>query len=56
MEFLKIYVTVELQNQLVKVAKEVWFEIKIRRVIKAWPLRVDLMVQELGFQIEHFSQ
>ena len=42
-----------------KVAKEVWSEIeirKIRRVIKAWPFRVDLMVEKLGFQIEHFSQ
>ena len=42
-----------------KVAKEVWSEIKIRKickVIKAWPSRVDLMVEEVGFQIEHFSQ
>ena len=42
-----------------KGAKEVWSEIKIRkirRVIKSWPFCVDLMVQELGFQIEHFSQ
>ena len=41
-----------------KVAKEVWSEIeirKIRKVIKAWPFRVDLMVEKLGFQIEHFS-
>ena len=40
-----------------KVAKEVWSEIlKIRKVIKAWPFRVDLMVEKLGFQIEHFFQ
>ena len=47
------------QFGVVKVAKEVWSEIKIRkirRVIKSWPFRVDLMVKELGFQIEHFSQ
>ena len=42
-----------------KVAKEVWSGIeirKIREVIKAWPFLMDLMVQELSFQIEHFSQ
>ena len=47
------------KNELAKVAKEVWSEIeirKIRKVIKAWPFCVDLMVEKLGFQIEHFSQ
>ena len=47
------------KSELMKGAKEVWSEIKIRkirRVIKSWPFRVDLMVKELGFQIEHFSQ
>ena len=42
-----------------KGAKEVWSEIKIhkiRKLIKAGPFRVDLMVQELGFKIKHFSQ
>ena len=46
-------------SELVKVAKEVWSEIqirKIRKMIKAWPFRVDLMVEKLGFQIEYFSQ
>ena len=50
--------TARTRNELVKVTNEVWSEIKIhkiRRVIKAWPFRVDLMVQELGFQIEQFS-
>ena len=48
--------TTTTKSELVKVAKEVWSEIeirKIRRVIKAWPFRVDLMVEKLGFQIEH---
>ena len=47
------------KNELIKVAKKLWSEIKIRKirkVIKAWPFRVDLMVEALGFQIEHFSQ
>ena len=47
------------KRELVKVAKEVWSEKKIRkirRVIKSWPFRVNLMVEELGFQIEHVSQ
>ena len=51
--------TATARSELDKVAKEVRSEIKIRkirRVIKSWPFRVDLMVQELGFQIEHFSQ
>ena len=62
MRFLKNFSnrrTATTKSELMKVAKEVWFEIeirKIRRVIKAWPFRVDLMVKELGFQIEHFSQ
>ena len=46
------------KSELVKGAKEVWSEIKIRkirRVIKSWPFRVDLMVQKLGFQISLFS-
>ena len=47
------------KSELVKVAKEVWSEIeirKIRKVIKSWPFCVDLMVKELGFQTEHFPQ
>ena len=51
--------TARTKSELMKVVKEVWSEIeirKIRKVIKAWPLRVDLMVEKLGFQIEHFSQ
>ena len=51
--------TARTRNELVKVANEVWSEIeihKIRRIIKVWFLRVDLMVEELGFQTEHFSQ
>ena len=47
------------KSELMKGAKEVWSEIKIRkirRVIKAWPFRVDLIVEKLGFQIEYFSQ
>ena len=46
-----------IKSELVKVAKELWSEIKtrkIRNVIK--PSRVDLMVKKLGFQIEHLSQ
>ena len=42
-----------------KVAKEVWSEIEIRtirRVIKSWSFCVDLIVQKLSFQVEHFSQ
>ena len=58
MEFLKIYVIIELQRLKANWSK--WRRKcgpkKIRSVIKAWPVRVDLMVQELGFQIEHFSQ
>ena len=44
---------------LIKGAKEVWSKIKIRkirRVIKSWSFRVDIMVEKLGFQTEHFSQ
>ena len=51
--------TATTKSELVNVAKEVWSEIeirKIRKVIKAWPFRVDLIVEKLGFQIEHFSQ
>ena len=51
--------TATTKSELVRVAKEVWSEIeirKIRKVIKAWPFRVDLMVEKLGFQTEHFSQ
>ena len=47
------------KSELMKVAKEVWSEIEIRknhRIIKAWSFRVDLMVKKLCFQIEHFSQ
>ena len=47
------------KSELMKVAKKVWSKIeirKIRKVIKAWSFRVDLMVEKLGFQIEHFSQ
>ena len=36
-----------------------WSEIKIRKirtVIKACPFHMNLMVEELGFQTEHFSQ
>ena len=47
------------KSELMKVAKEVLSGIeirKIRKVIKAWPFRVDLMIEKLGFQIEHFSQ
>ena len=59
MRFLKKFSnrgTATTKSELMKGAKEVWSEIKIRRVIKAWPFRVDLMVEKLGFQIEHFSQ
>ena len=51
--------TATTKSELMKVAKEVWSEIKIRkirRVIKSWPFRTDLMVEKLGFQIERFSQ
>ena len=62
MRFLKNFSngrTATTKSELMKGAKKVWSEIKIRkirRVIKSWPFCVDLMVQELGFQIEHFSQ
>ena len=62
MRFLKNFINrrnARTKSELVKVAKEVWSEIKIRkirRVIKSWPFRVDLIVEKLGFQIEHFSQ
>ena len=62
MRFLKNFSnrrTATTKSELMKGAKEVWSEIKIRkirRVIKSWPFRVDLMVEKLGFQIEHFSQ
>ena len=39
--------TATTKSELMKGAKEVWSEIKIRkirRVIKSWPFRVDLMV------------
>ena len=61
MRFLKNFGTrgtATTRSELMKGAKEVWSEIKnrkIRRVIKSWPFHVDLMVEELGFQIEHFS-
>ena len=51
--------TATTKSELVKGAKKVWSEIKIRkirRVIKSWPFCVDLMVQELGFQTEYFPQ
>ena len=51
--------TARTRNELVKVTNEVWSEIKIHkicRVIKAWPFRVDLIVEELDLQIGHFSQ
>ena len=51
--------TATTKSELMKEAKEVWSEIKIRkirRVIKAWPFCVDLMVEKLDFQIKHFSQ
>ena len=48
--------TATTKSELVKVEKEVWSEIKIRKVNKAWPFCVDLMVEKLGFLIEHFSQ
>ena len=60
MRFLKNFSnrrTATTKSELMKVAKEVWSEIeihKIRRVIQAFC--VDLMVEKLGFQIEHFSQ
>ena len=44
------------KSELIKVAKEVWSEIEIRKVIEARPFCVDLLVKELGFQVEHFSQ
>ena len=62
MEFLTIFSnrqTATTKSELMKGVKEVWCERKIRkirRVIKAWSFRVDLMVENLGFQIEHFSQ
>ena len=61
MRFLKNFSnrrTATTKSELMKVAKEVCSEIKIRkirRVIKSWPFRVDLVVEELGFQTEHFS-
>ena len=51
--------TATTKSELMKVAKEVWSEIEIRKickVIKGWPFRIDLMVEKLGFQTEHFSQ
>ena len=47
------------KSELMKVANEVWSEIKIRKIrraIKSWLFRADLMVEKLGFQIEYFSQ
>ena len=62
MRFLKNFSnrrTATIKSELVKGAKEVWFEIKIRKirkVIKAWPFCVDLMVEKLGLQTEQLSQ
>ena len=62
MKFLKNFSnrrTATTKSELMKVAKKLWSELKIRkirRVIKTRPFRVDLMVKELGFQTEHFSQ
>ena len=62
MRFLKHFSnrrTATTKSELMKGAKEVWSEIKIRKVreiIKAWSFWVDLMVKELGFQTEHFPQ
>ena len=50
--------TATTKSELIKVARKLWSEIKIRkirRVIKTRPFRVDLMVEKLGFQIKHFS-
>ena len=47
------------RNELVKVAKAVWKEIKIltiQRMISAWPSRVEKVIEAQGFQIEHFSE
>ena len=47
------------RNELVKVAKAVWKEIKIltiQRVISAWPSRVEKVIEAQGFQTEHFSE
>ena len=62
MRFLKNFSnrrTATTKSELMKGAKEVWSEIKIRKIrkiIKGWPFWVDLMLKELGFQTEHFSQ
>ena len=62
MRFLKNFSnrrTATTKSELMKGAKEVWSEIKIRKIPRmttAWPFRVDLMIHELGFQTEHFSQ
>ena len=51
--------TATTKSELMKVAKEVWSEIKIRkicRVIKSWPFCKDLMVEKLDFQTEYFSR
>ena len=62
MRFLKNFSnrrTATTKSELMKGAKEVWSEIKIskiRRIIRAWLFCVDLIVEKLGFQIEHFSQ
>ena len=58
MRFLKNFSngrTATTKSELMKVAKEMWSEIKIRRVIKAWPFCVDLIVEKLGFQTKHSS-
>ena len=50
--------TATTKSELMMEAKEVWSEIKCRkigRIIKSWLFCVDLMVQKLGFQTEHFS-
>ena len=62
MRFLKNFSnrrTATTKRELIKVAKEMWSEIEIRKIrgaIKSWPFRVDLKVEKLGFQIELFSQ
>ena len=62
MRFLKKFSnrrTATTKSELMKGAKEGRSERKIRkirRVIKSWSFCVDLIVQKLGFQVEHFSQ
>ena len=60
MRFLKKFSnrrTATTKSELMKGAKEVWSEIKIRkirRIIKSWPFCVDLMVQERAFKLNTF--